>query len=436
MRRLLIISPNFPPISAPDMHRVRMSLPHFAEFGWEPRVLAVDPRQVEGVRDRLLMETIPSNVRVHHTTALDIAWTRKLGVGAIGVRALPFLYLAGKRLIAGDSPDLVYFSTTAFPVMALGRLWKQRFGVPFVVDMQDPWATDLDDTRTRFGRLSKHSIARSMHRMLEPFTMRAVNGIIAVSTAYHETLRRRYPWISPEACRTIPFGASEEDFAIANKMKWTNPFFKPRDGLIHGVYVGRGGTDVDKSVSALFAAWKRGREEQPDLFSKIRFHFIGTDYAPKGRERKTIEPVARSFGLDELVREYPLRVPYYEALRCLLDADFLAVPGSDDPRYTASKIYPYILARKPLLAVFNSQSSVVPLLEKTHAGSVVTFQANDQALQIAEKVFPLLTNLLQALPFTPNTDWKEFEPYRAREMTRRQCELFDLVVQKHEKKAK
>ena len=33
MKRLLIISPNFPPLNAADMQRVRMSLPYFKDFG-------------------------------------------------------------------------------------------------------------------------------------------------------------------------------------------------------------------------------------------------------------------------------------------------------------------------------------------------------------------------------------------------------------------
>jgi hypothetical protein len=36
MRTLLIVSPHFVPINAPDMQRVRMSLIYFAEFGWKP----------------------------------------------------------------------------------------------------------------------------------------------------------------------------------------------------------------------------------------------------------------------------------------------------------------------------------------------------------------------------------------------------------------
>ena len=41
--RVLIVSPHFPPVNAPDHQRVRMSLPYLGEFGWEGHVLAVVP---------------------------------------------------------------------------------------------------------------------------------------------------------------------------------------------------------------------------------------------------------------------------------------------------------------------------------------------------------------------------------------------------------
>lgn len=42
MNRSLIVSPRFPPINAPDLHRVRHSLPYFHRTGWES-VLAKAP---------------------------------------------------------------------------------------------------------------------------------------------------------------------------------------------------------------------------------------------------------------------------------------------------------------------------------------------------------------------------------------------------------
>jgi hypothetical protein len=155
-------------------------------------------------------------------------------------------------------------------------------------------------------------------------------------------------------------------------------------------------------------------------------HFIGTDYAPGDLARKTVEPIAIECGVGDIVREHPHRIPYFEALQCLLDADALIVPGSDDPGYTASKIYPYILAQKPLLAIFHEMSSVVSVLEATKAGTVVTFKTGEEIDQVSKAISAnWLRNLL---PVTPKTDWEAFIPYTARKMTHRQCAIFDRCL--------
>ena len=425
MRRVLIVSPHFPPVNGADMHRVRLSLPYFAEFGWQPIVLAVRPEDVEGVQDPLLVETVPETIPVRRVRAIPLRWTRRVAVGALALRAYPFLLRAGAALISEHQPALVYFSTTVFPAMTLGRMWKRRFGVPYVLDMQDPWVSDYSQGKR--GNL-KSRLARSLHAVLEPWTMREAGGLMAVSADYISTLRRRYPWLADRPACTLPFGVSAKDFDLALKVPQPNRFFRAGDGRIHGAYVGRGGNDMARALRILFLALRRGLKERPELFSRVRLHFIGTDYAPLGRERKTIEPVARELGVGEFVAEHPLRVPYFEALQILLQSDFLTVPGSDDPQYTASKIYPYILAKKPLLAVFHRNSSVVPVLEATRSGQAVTFESETDNDEVAASLFAKWTGLLQALPFTPDTDWQAFEPYTAREMTRRQCELFDAVV--------
>ena len=75
-----------------------------------------------------------------------------------------------------------------------------------------------------------------------------------------------------------------------------------------------------------------------------------------------------------MVTERPARVPYFEGLRLLRDAHFLVVLGSDDPEYSPSKVYPYILARRPIVAVLHASNPVADLLTRAGAGIVVTFR--------------------------------------------------------------
>src|SRR5271157_1900814 len=110
--RVLIVSPHFPPVNAPDHQRVRMSLPHLGEFGWEAHVLAVDPRFVEAGADPDLVATLPPATPVTRVGALPAGLTRRLGLGNLGLRAFWTLRGAGNRLLREGRFDLVYFSTT------------------------------------------------------------------------------------------------------------------------------------------------------------------------------------------------------------------------------------------------------------------------------------------------------------------------------------
>ena len=64
------------------MHRVRQSLSYFAEAGWEPVTLAVDPNYVEGYVDEHLLKTIPEEADVRRLPALYYHWTRRLGLAS------------------------------------------------------------------------------------------------------------------------------------------------------------------------------------------------------------------------------------------------------------------------------------------------------------------------------------------------------------------
>lgn len=428
MKKVLIVSPHFPPTSAADMHRVRLSLPHFAEFGWEPSVLAVGPEFVEGREEPLLLRTVPPGAEVTRVRALPSKLTRKVGLGDIALRSLPFLYRAGARIIKNSKVSLVYFSTTAFPALALGRVWKEKFGVPFVVDMQDPWLSAYYEDKPPSARPPKYRLSQRLHGALEPWTMKAVDGLISVSPDYLTTLRERYPWLENKPEAVLPFGASALDFEVIRTHPQSNRFFERGSRQINGVYVGRGGKDMEFALQIVFRALRLGLQSQPEIFDRLKLHFVGTSYAPGRHARKTVAPVAKELGLSSYVEETPERVPYFEALQLLQDADFLIVPGSDDPQYTASKIYPYILARKPLMAVFNQRSSVCRVLSETGAGEVLPFHSGNSPAEYATTFFERWSETLRKLPFSPALNEDAFAPYTTYEMTRAQCDLFDQVV--------
>jgi hypothetical protein len=207
-RRVLIVSPHFPPVNTADMHRVRMLLPFFRENGWIAEVLAVSPDHVEAPRDPWLLRGLPRELVVHRVQTLGLRWTRIPGLGTLGLRALRPLARAGDLILANGGFDLVYFSTTVFEVHLLGARWRRRLGVPFVMDYQDPWVNDYyrehPDIVPPGGRL-KYLLAGSLHRWMEPRVLRACAGLTCVSPDYPQRLVERYPWTDALPCLVEAF---------------------------------------------------------------------------------------------------------------------------------------------------------------------------------------------------------------------------------------
>lgn len=386
MRKVLIVSPHFPPVNTADMQRVRMLLPFFKENGWLTEVLSVSAEQVASPLDPWLVDGLPEDVPIHRVKALGLGWVHAPGLRNLGLRSLRALGKAGDRLLEKGGFDLVYFSTTVFEVHILGPRWKRRFDVPFVMDYQDPWVNDYyrehPDVAPPGGRM-KYALARALHHWMEPRVLQACAGITSVSQGYPDQLAQRYPKLSLPAYLVQPFPGAMRDFERL-KVESQGAATAPPDGHLHWVYVGRGGGDMAKALRGLFMALRN--YAPAGWLEKLHLHFIGTSYAASGRGGKTITPIAAEFGLERLVEEETGRIPYSETLAHLRSADALIIPGSDDPAYTASKIYPYLLARRPLLAIFHRKSSVVDLLERVGGGVCVPFTSEEPMGSLADRV--------------------------------------------------
>jgi hypothetical protein len=182
-------------------------------------------------------------------------------------------------------------------------------------------------------------------------------------------------------------------------------------------------------LRAFFRAVQSGRNNAPELYRRVRLHFVGTTYAAKVQGHSQVASVAREVGLEDIVEERPARVSHLDAIQIMLDSDALIIIGAEAPHYTPSKVFPYILAAKPLLAVFHEESSAVKLLEDTRAGQTVTFSAARPPLSVVGEIEAALQDFL-TLPagWHPPTDWEKFEPYTARAVTARLAGVFNSPV--------
>ena len=374
--RLLIISPRFAPSNGADTHRVRALLRPLCDLGCDVTVLACRPEMDRSPIDPWLLKTIDHRVKVIRVGGLGRSFEKIPGLGSLSARCYHALKQAGLAILREKAHDFVIFSTTEFPTIHLGRSWLRKTGTRYIVDYQDPWTStyyrDHPEVTPPGGRL-KFAIINSINAHLERQTARDASGFISVSASYIRTLEEGVIGTPVKSLvQPFPFNHDDQAQMVTGSATKTDPTSKsPREWL----YIGRGGADMHRACSIFFKWLAR----QPAGSNTARF--VGTSYAAHGTGQKSIEPLARDLGVGHLVSEEPSRVSFSEALRAIAHSDALIVPGSDDPAYTASKIFPYLNSKKPLVAIFHERSSVCEIMKRYGGGTLLTFSEEGPSIE-------------------------------------------------------
>ncbi len=429
MKRVLIIGADFSPSSLPPATRIRFFAKYLPQFGWEPIVLTTLPDYYESEIDTENEQLLPSWLQVVRTRALTASFMRKLGIGDIGIRTLAHHWRALSRLQKEKSIDLIFIPVPPSVPMVLGRLANLRFGIPYVVDYIDPWVSDYYWKLPQEQRPPKWLLSYALSRCLEPFSLRRARHITGVSHGTTDQVVERYEWLSKSDATEIPYGAEAGDFEYLRQHPRQNSIFDAQDGKIHVCSVGAYVESMEQTLRAVFAAFREGLERSPGVFERVVFHFIGTTYSTNGSDPFRVTAVARSCGFEDWIREHPQRVPYLDSLQIMLDSQALILLGSAEPHYTASKVFPYVLAERPLLAVFHEDSSVITILNDVNAGRVVSFNEKKKPMAHTRTISLQLEELLRE-PYASQTRWEAFEPYTTRALAGRLAKTFDAAVQR------
>ncbi len=454
-----MVSPHFPPDTSAGTHRVRLLAPHLAKFGWEPTIVAVDPRDYESRLDPGLADLVPPDLRVVRSRAWPVETTRRLGVGDLGLRAMRGLYRTCAESLRRERFDVLFITIyPSYPAL-LGPLLKRRFGIPFVMDYQDPWVGSWGLTVGGGANGQpdfKSRLSRFVATRLEPIAARAADAITAVSAGTYEAIRGRYAGFDDKLYLAIPLGGEPADFTQLRNQPRANPYFDPADGLCHVCYVGTLLPLGFETLRALLAAAALLRERQPELYRKLRLHFFGTSNqatqsvsSPTVKESlsddakalayaratdtppKRVLPVAEELGVADCVTELAPRIDYLDALTVQTQASAILMLGSSERHYTASKLYPGLLAGRPILALYHEASSVVEILRraaKRPSVRVVTYGDSARAESRVEAIYDELAALVANPVYDPaDVAMDEMKEFSAESLAGKLADVFDGV---------
>jgi len=423
---VLIVSPHFPPSTLAGVHRARHLAKHLPAHGWRPIVIRAHERHYTEAPDHPLAALVPETVKQIRTGAIPARVARTVGIGDIGLRAFGPIARAIATGVAAHAPRAVLITGSPFYPMLMAGWVRRRWRVPVVLDFQDPWVSAGGALRPRW---SKGGLAHRLAVALEPRAVRGASWITSVSDTQNADMAARYSWLDAKRMTAIPIGGDPDDFAALRAAPPTNPITRLDPNRINLCYIGTFLPGAGPVVRALFQAVARMKREAPNLAGRVRLIFVGTSNQPAGTAAAAashrVAPIAAEEGVGDLVHEAPARVPFLEALALLANAHGLLLLGSDEPHYTASKIYPALMSGRPYLSIFHARSSSHDIL--THAGGGAAFAFADTAA-LPELVAPIADGLAR-LAGDPaslgRADPAAYAPFTAHAIAGRFAEVFE-----------
>src|SRR5450631_115710 len=423
MKKILIISPYFPPSNLAAVHRSRLFAQHLPSFGWQPVILMADEKYYEEELDYNLLGLLPEGLHIEKAKAFPV--TKPRMIGDLGLRAFFQLYYKAKKIIKKEKIDFLYIPIPPFYVALLGRWLHASTGIKYGIDYIDPWVHFFPGSDRRFSR---HWWSTKLAKFLEPIAVKKASLITGVAEGYYKGVRERNPHLLASCVfGAMPYGGEAGDHEKVPELKIRPYLFQAKAAVLQLVYAG---AMLPKAYTPLEAIFQ-SISENPSIFGNTEFHFIGTGSTPNNPEGYNIKPMAQKYGLwQTVVFEYPKRIPYLDVLVHLEASDGVFILGSTEPHYTPSKVYQGVLSKKAVLAILHKASSAVGVIRRSGAGLVLDFDGEPGISLIRQSFAAIFSDYIKMTgDFNPSVvDMTVFNEYSAKNVTRELAHCLDIAL--------
>lgn len=376
VKKILIISPHYPPSNLAAVHRSRLFAQHLPAFGWEPIILTVHEDYYEEELDWNLHKLLPVEQRIEKVSAFKV--TKPRLIGDIGLRAFYQLRKRALELVQQENIDFVYIPIPSFYVSMIGPYLHRKTGVKYGIDYIDPWVHVFPGSDKLFSR---HWFSTQLAKRLEPRAVADASLITGVAEGYYKSVIERNPSLKTSCLfGAMPYGGEASDHQRMEELQ-LQPYLFQKNEKQQFLYAGAMLPKAYQPLEEIFKAISKEKE----LFASTEFHFVGTGKSPNDANGFNIKPLAEKYGLwESIVFEYPKRIPYLDVLVHLAAVDAVFILGSTEPHYTPSKAYQGVLSGKPILAVLHNKSTAVNVLQESEAGLVLSFNGEEELNKISE----------------------------------------------------
>jgi hypothetical protein len=429
MNKVLIVTYHFPPRPTVGGLRPLGLARYLPEFGWQAVILTAalpgrpdpkfevveTPRRDSAVlrlgsrlfglntEQPLMAQTaqLKNKLRIRsERSPLDVLLT---AVGEVTAYPDPQKGWRAYAVEAGEDilrrQDIKAIISTSPPATGhiVARALKDEFKVPWIADFRDLWTQNYYYPYSRLRRVRE--------RKLELRTLAAADALVTVSQPAADDLRSLH---RQKPVHSIPNGFDPTE-VNATPAKLTDKFTVTYTG---NLYPGK------QSPEPLFAALHDliagGSVAAGDI--EVRFY---------GPQAGWIDKQAERYGLTDVVKQFGT-VPREIALNKQRESQLLLLLKWNDPGQRGAylaKIFEYLAARRPVLAVGGFPDVVDQLLNETRAG--VSGQTGEE---IKALLLPLYQEYKSGGTVTYSGDEAEINKYSHREMAKRFVEILDGLV--------
>ena len=383
-RKLLMVAYHFPPLrGSSGIQRTLRFVQHLPRFGWEPRVLTAHPRAYEDTSDDQMRE-IPEGTVVERAFALNTARHLALFGRYPGFLALPDRWAtwrlgavpAGMTMIRRYRPDAIWSTYPIATAHVIGAALASKSGLPWIADFRDPMAQDGYPPDPRAWR---------DYRRIEELALRNAAAAVFTTPGCAELYRERYPDIPADKSVVIENGYDEDTFARAEAERAADA--RPADSGGPAVSSSRSSRFVllhsgvvypdERDPGPLFAALAKLKQQGALSAETFCLRLRASGYDAMLAER------AAACKIDDLVSLEPA-IPYHRALGEMLEVDgLLIMQASNCNQQIPAKLYEYVRARKPVLALTDPIGDTASTLRAAGLASIARL---DDATSIAEAI--------------------------------------------------
>ena len=364
MKKALLIAFHWPPFSGSSgVQRTLKFTKYLREFGWEPIILSASPKAYPSCSDDLLPE-IPAGVIVRRAFALDAGRQLAIRGRYLGVTALPDRWVSwwpagvieGLRLIRRHRPDVIWATYPIATAHLIAATLSRMTGVPLVADYRDAMvvADFPEDPRVR-----------RMFSRIERRVIRAAGAAVFTTPRSRELYRLRYPEVPADKLVCIRNGYDEADFRIIPPAE-LRPASR-RLTLLHSGLLKLNERDPRPFLGAVADLLRAGTVRAGDV--DVVFRAPGDEAGHR--------QIIREFGLEDVVR-VEAAVGYEVALREMTRADALLLfQDAHCNHLVPAKLYEYIRAQRPVLALTDSEGETADLMREAQAGVFVNIASRE-----------------------------------------------------------